>query len=45
VGTQIMLKVTDLLPGTTYVYAVTARDNVSGRHGRRPALARVRTRR
>ena len=45
VGTQIVLKVTDLLPGTTYIYAVTARDNVSGRRGPRPALARVRTRR
>jgi hypothetical protein len=44
VGAQITLTVTDLRPRTTYRYAVTALDNVSGRHGRHPARATVRTR-
>jgi alpha-tubulin suppressor-like RCC1 family protein len=45
VGTQILLEVTHLRPGTTYRYAVRACDNVSGRHGRTFVRAQVHTRR
>jgi len=43
VGARVSLTVTDLRPGTTYFYAVAARDNVSGRRGPR-SVVRVRTR-
>ncbi len=44
VGGTITLTVEDLRPGTTYYYAVAARDNVSGRLGRRSSEVRVKTR-
>ena len=44
VGAQITLTVTNLRPATTYRYAVTALDNVSGRHSRGRARVSVRTR-
>ena len=44
VGARIKLVVTDLRPGTTYYYAVAARDNVSGRRGRRSRTVKARTR-
>lgn len=44
VGEKVTLTVTDLRPNTTYYYAVAARDNVSGRLGRRSTVVRVRTR-
>ncbi len=44
VGARITLTVTGLRPGTTYYYAVAARDNVTGRLGRRSLTIRVRTR-
>jgi len=44
VGARITLTVTRLRPRTTYFYAVTARDNVSGRLGQRSLTVRVRTR-
>ena len=40
----ISLQVKDLRPGTTYYYAVRARDNVSGRQGPRSTTVRARTR-
>ncbi len=43
VAAPITLVVTDLLPRTTYYYAVAARDNVSDHHGSR-ATTRTRTR-
>jgi len=43
VGTRIRLTVTNLRPHTRYFYAVTARDNVSGRPGPR-ASVNVKTR-
>jgi hypothetical protein len=43
VGTTLKLTITHLRPGTTYYYAVAARDNVSGRLGPRSAAIRVRT--
>jgi len=43
VGARVSLTVTDLRPGTTYFYAVAARDHVSGRRGPR-SVVRVRTR-
>ena len=45
VGEKITLTITDLRPRATYYYAVAARDNVSGRPGRRSPTAKVRTRR
>ncbi len=45
VGAKVMLAVTNLRPGTTYYYAVAARDNVSRRLGRRSRAAKARTRR
>ena len=43
VGTKLTLTVSDLRPNTTYYYSVAARDNVSGRLGRRSRAVRVRT--
>ena len=43
VGGQVTLSVRDLLPRTTYYYAVAARDNVSRRLGQRSSTVRVRT--
>ena len=45
VGTDLKLTINDLRPGTTYHYAVAARDNVSRRLGRRSRTAKARTRR
>ena len=45
VGAALTLTVTELRPGTTYYYAIAARDNVSGRAGPRSKAIRVRTRR
>jgi len=45
VGAKVRLAVTDLRPRTTYYYAVAARDNVSGRRGRRSPTVKARTRR
>ncbi|MBA2419911.1 MAG: hypothetical protein H0V57_02140 [Thermoleophilaceae bacterium] len=45
VGAKLKLTIRDLRPGTTYHYAVAARDNVSRRLGRRSRAAKVRTRR
>jgi hypothetical protein len=39
IGTQLVLTVTNLQPGRRYHYAVAARDNVSGRNGRRSPTA------
>ncbi len=44
VGMKLSLTVTDLRPRSTYAYTITARDNVTGRRGRRSAPIRVRTR-
>ncbi len=44
VGARLRLRITDLRPGTTYYYAVAARDNVSRRLGPRARSVRVRTR-
>jgi len=44
VGAKITLKVTDLRRRTTYYYAVAARDNVTGKLGRRSRPAKVKTR-
>lgn len=44
VGGRLGLTVTDLRPRTTYYYAAAARDNASGRLGRRSDAVRVRTR-
>ena len=44
VGANLDLTVTDLRRRTTYYYAVAARDNVSGRLGRRSPTTRVTTR-
>jgi len=44
VGTRITLRVTGLRPGSIYYYAISARDNVSGRLGPRSAPATARTR-
>ena len=43
VGARLAVSVTDLRPRTTYYYAIAARDNVSGRLGRRSVTVRVRT--
>jgi hypothetical protein len=43
VGATIKLTVTDLRRGTIYYYAVAARDNVSGRLGRRSRVVKSRT--
>jgi len=43
VGSLIELTVRDLRPGTTYYYAVAARDNVSRRLGPRSPTAKART--
>jgi alpha-tubulin suppressor-like RCC1 family protein len=45
VGATLSLTVRDLRPGTTYLYAVAARDNVSGRAGPSSRPARATTRR
>ena len=45
VGTRINLTITDLLPNTTYYYALAARDNVSGKLGSRSTAVKARTRR
>jgi hypothetical protein len=45
VGAKVSLTVTGLRPRTTYHYSVAARDNVSGRNGRRSPTAKARTRR
>ncbi len=44
VGAKLSLTVTGLRPRTTYFYVVSARDNVSGKLGRRSLTVRVRTR-
>jgi hypothetical protein len=44
VGTTINLTVTGLRRRSTYYYAITARDNVSGKLGPRFPTARIRTR-
>lgn len=44
VGAAISLRVVDLRPGTTYHFAVAARDNVSGKPGARSKPVRVKTR-
>lgn len=44
VGTRIDLTITGLRPGSTYHYAVAARDNVSNKLGPRSRTIRVRTR-
>ena len=44
VGAPIKLTVKQLLPRTTYYYAVAARDNVSGRLGARSRPAKAKTR-
>ena len=44
VGAAISLRVVDLRPGTTYHFAVAARDNVSGKTGARSKPLRVKTR-
>ena len=44
VSTKIKLTVTELLPRSTYYYAVAARDNVSKRLGPRSKTVNVRTR-
>ncbi|MGH8575066.1 MAG: hypothetical protein ACREX8_21230, partial [Gammaproteobacteria bacterium] len=44
VGAEIKLTIKDLRPRTTYYYAVAARDNVSGKLGRRSRPARAKTR-
>ncbi len=44
VGTTLKLTITDLRPGTTYYYAIQARDNVSRRLGPRSKAAQARTR-
>jgi alpha-tubulin suppressor-like RCC1 family protein len=41
--TPITLNVTNLQPGTTYYYAVAARDNVTGRPGPRTPAVRAKT--
>lgn len=43
VGESITLTITDLLPKTTYYYAVAARDNVSGRVGPRSKVVSTTT--
>jgi alpha-tubulin suppressor-like RCC1 family protein len=43
VGAKIKLTVTGLEPGTTYFFAVVARDNVSHRRGPRSPTVRVKT--
>ena len=43
VGARLTVTVTDLRPGTTYYYAIAARDNVSRRLGRRSNTVSVRT--
>ncbi|MDQ3632444.1 MAG: fibronectin type III domain-containing protein [Actinomycetota bacterium] len=43
VGDRVSLKVRDLRPRTTYYYAVSARDNVSGRPGPRSRGVTART--
>ena len=45
VGAPITLTVTDLERGTTYYYAVAARDNVTRKLGRRSRPAKAKTRR
>ena len=44
VGAKLTLKITDLRPRRTFYYAVVARDNVSGRTGRRSKTVSARTR-
>ncbi len=44
VGAKIRLTIRDLRPGTTYYYAVSARDNVSRRLGARSAVVKAKTR-
>jgi hypothetical protein len=44
VGTKIKLSITGLRPNTTYHYAITARDNVSGRLGPRSRAVTATTR-
>jgi hypothetical protein len=44
VGVTIKLTVTGLRRRTSYYYSVAARDNVSGRQGRRSPTVKVRTR-
>jgi hypothetical protein len=43
VGSRITLTITGLRPHTTYHYAVAARDNVTGRLGRRSPTASAKT--
>ena len=45
VGAKLSLAITDLRPRTTYYYAVTALDNVSGRPGGRSPTVKARMRR
>ncbi len=42
-GEEITLKITDLRRRTTYYYAIAARDNVSGRPGRRSTTVEAKT--
>ena len=44
VGVRVTLTITGLRPNATYYYSVAARDNVSGRLGRRSRTAKARTR-
>ncbi len=43
IGARITLTITHLTPHSTYYYAITARDNVSGRPGPRSPTAQIRT--
>jgi alpha-tubulin suppressor-like RCC1 family protein len=44
VGGKIALTITDLHPHTTYYYAITARDNISGQPGPRSHTVKAKTR-
>ncbi|MEJ7892118.1 MAG: fibronectin type III domain-containing protein [Solirubrobacteraceae bacterium] len=43
IGAKVTLSITDLLPSTTYRYALAARDNLTGRLGPRSKTARAKT--
>jgi len=43
IGAKVSLTVTDLRPHTTYYYAVSARDNVSAKHGPRSPTVHVKS--